>query len=465
MKPAADARNLPRGTGISVGFFNLGCPKNLVDSEHMAAVLLSEGFVLAPRVEEAEVVVVNTCAFISDALEESLEAAAQAVALKNSGRCRAVVMAGCLPQRGGRRLWKTMPDIDAFVGIDEIDSMGAIVRGALGRRRIFAVPPDARRVLETPGRKVFFTGGPVAYVKIADGCDHKCGFCVIPSIRGKYRSRPARAIVAEAEDLLARGLRELVLVSQDTTLYGCDLPRGGELPGLLRELGGIGGRFWIRLLYGHPAHVTMPLIEAVRDIPQVCKYLDLPVQHSHPAMLRAMRRGDGGLFKVAEMPAFLRSQIPGLTLRTTCLTGYPGETPSRFRHLLAYVEESRFDRLGVFAYSPQSGTHACGLPGQVAGRTAEARRARLMELQRHIVRDINGKLRGLREEILILRKTAGSEAGWTGRSARHAPDIDGEVRVRGLPAGRDWTGEFVQARYTAVRGYDMEADYAGKGAK
>jgi len=266
-----------------------------------------------------------------------------------------------------------------------------------------------------------------------------------------------RDILAEAGDLLSRGIRELVLVSQDTTLYGRDLPGNRWPPGLLKELGRQGGKFWIRLLYGHPAHITRPILEAMSETPQVCKYLDLPVQHSHPAMLKAMRREDGKLCPVADMPRFLRAEIPDVTLRTTVLTGYPGEKEEHFQHLLEYVKTSRFNHLGVFTYSPQEGTRAIELPQTVPEAIAEERRRRLMLAQKTIVRDMGRKLLGREEEILIERKTAGSKSRWIGRSARHAPGVDGTVRVSGLPDSVNWAGAFVRVRYAAVNGYDMDA--------
>lgn len=449
---------------LSVGFVSLGCAKNLVDSEHMASLLRSEHIRLAPSPEEADVLIVNTCSFINDAKKESIDVIRDACAAKRAGRHKAVVVAGCLPQRYGRDLRATLPEVDAFVGLDALDKVPLLVRQLAAGRGTgsFLVAEDAKRLFEPVAQGVLFTGGSYAYIKIAEGCDHHCSFCVIPAIRGNYRSRRADDIARQAERLLEQGVRELILVSQDTTQYGKDLRDGTDLPGLLRTLGGLGGRFWIRLLYGHPVHITDRLLETIGEIPQVCKYLDLPIQHSHPDMLSAMRRLGGSRTGILEMPERIRKVIPDVTLRTTCMVGHPGETREHFQHLLQFVKQAEFDCLGVFVYSPEEGTAAWAMPGKVDKRVAAARRGELMLAQQKIVMTKARKLIGRDETFLVespVSKAKGAKR--KGRSTRQSPEIDGHSLIRGVPA-KIRPGTFVAAKYAGVKDYDMLAEYCAQ---
>lgn len=445
----------------TVGFVSLGCAKNLVDSEYMASLLRSGNIGLAPSPGEADVLIVNTCAFIGDAKKESIDAILEACTARTAGRHRAVIVAGCLPQRYGQDLLASLPEVDAFVGLDALDEVLPLVRRlASGKGRgEYLVPGRAQRLFEPVAAGVLFTGGSYAYIKIAEGCDHRCSFCVIPAIRGTYRSRRVSDIVRQAGHLLEQGVRELILVSQDTTQYGKDLGDGTGLPALLRALGRLGGQFWIRLLYGHPAHVTNALLEAIAKIPQMCKYLDLPIQHSHQEVLRLMRRPAGARSSILGMPDRIRKAIPDVTLRTTCLVGHPGETAEHFLHLRRFVESAEFDHLGVFVYSPEEGTPAFDMPGKVDRRTAAARRRELMLVQQQIVLKKARKLLG-REETFLVEEPASNanKTTWKGRSARHAPEIDGEVFISGMPEGTR-AGSFVRAGYAGVEGYDMLAEY------
>jgi ribosomal protein S12 methylthiotransferase len=443
---------------LSVGFVSLGCAKNLVDSEHMATALRRAGVALARSPDEADVVLVNTCGFIGDAKEESLDAVFEACARKRRGLCRAVVVTGCLIQRYRRELPDLLPEVDAFVGLDELEEVGRVVRALeAGEKRVVAVGEHPRRVFEPGADRVLLSGGPFAYLKIAEGCNHRCAFCAIPMIRGPYRSRPVASVVREAERLLERGVRELNLISQDTTRYGHDLGGRATLPNLLRALGRLGGRFWVRLLYGHPAHVSDELLTTMGEVPQVCRYLDLPVQHSHPAVLRAMGRG-GSAAAVRDLPVRLRAALPGVALRTTCLVGYPGETEAQFEALCRYVREARFDHLGVFGYSREEGTPAHGLRPQRRARTIGGRVDRLMRLQRRVVRQ-HGLERVGQEDTVLLEERA-AQAGWVGRAASQAPEVDGVVQVAGVPAAAR-AGQFVRVRYTAPDGYDLRAVWCG----
>lgn len=438
---------------VSIGFFSMGCAKNLVDSQIMATELIREEIILARTPEEADVVVVNTCAFIEEAREESIDAIMAACELKKSGPCRAVVVTGCMPQRYRDTLKDELPEVDAFMGLDELEQIVQVVRQvAGGKRGIMNISAQSERVFEPKQDGVVFSGGPYAYVKIAEGCNHRCAFCAIPGIRGRYRSRSLDSIVKEAEHLLGRGFRELNLISQDVTSYGKDLDGDVDTTALLRALGGIGGEFWIRLLYGYPSYMTDALLETMRDTPQVCHYLDLPIQHSSEAVLRRMRRVETHRH-VISLASRARQAMPAIVLRTTCLVGFPGETEEEFQELLDFVRETEFDHLGVFTYSPEEDTEAFSMADRPDADQAEERRQRLLDVQRDVVdRKCQGLVGG---EDTILIERMGEDNVVLGRSYRLAPEVDGEVFV--AEAREEDIGKFVKVTYTAQSGYDMEA--------
>ncbi len=442
---------------LRVGFVSLGCAKNLVDTEHMAGLLRCHGVALAPSPEKADIVVVNTCAFIADARAESRAAVADACERKRTGRCRGVIVAGCLPQRYRRRIAAEFPEVDAWVGLDRLEAVAeAAGRIARGQRPLFAVTARATRLYEPDPWRPRLTGGPYAYVKIAEGCNHRCAFCAIPAIRGSYRSRAVESIVREAARLLEGGARELNLVSQDTTAYGLDRSDGASLPRLLSRLDRLGGQFWIRLLYGHPARLNEELLEAIGVAGKVCRYLDVPMQHSHPDILRAMGRG-GAAIRVEALPERLRAALPGVALRTTVLVGFPGETESHVRHLLEYVRHARFDHLGAFIFSPEEGTPAARLSGRVSPAEAEARRAAVMLAQREVVREKARERVGVRETVLLERRALRAPGVWLARSTGQAPEVDGWTRLRAVPSGAR-PGDFITARCVGFRGYDVLAE-------
>ncbi len=453
--PGPCAATAQPGRGFSVGFISLGCAKNLVDSEHMATVLRDAHIGLAPAPEEADIILVNTCGFIGDAKQESIDAILKACEWKKSGACKAVIVTGCLSQRYREELQQSLPEVDAFLGLDQLEQIAGVIRRLeRGEGGILRVSRVARKVFLPRASRLVLTGGPFAYVKIAEGCNHRCAFCAIPGIRGRFRSRPMDGIVREVEILLERGVKEINLISQDTTRYGADLAGREDLPRLLRALGRLGGKFWIRLLYGHPAHVTDEMLETMGAIPQVCRYLDVPVQHAHPDILRAMRRG-GGEKAVRDFPARARERLPGVVLRTTCLVGFPGETPEHFRQLLDYVREAEFDHLGVFVFSREENTEAYRLPGQVSAAAAALRRSRLLQAQTGIaVRKQKARL-GRQDTVLVLGPRRGVR-GVVCRNSGQAPEVDGEVRLEaGKPAPP--TGDWVRVQYTGFRGPDLLA--------
>ncbi|MGI6496611.1 MAG: 30S ribosomal protein S12 methylthiotransferase RimO [Kiritimatiellia bacterium] len=442
-------------TPPSVGFISLGCAKNLVDSQVMAGAVMDAGMTLA-SVDDADVLLVNTCAFIQDAVDEATRHIAWACERKAAGDCRAVVVAGCLPQRRRRGLRTAFPGVDAFLGVDELDQVAEIIRKALSTRKpLVRVSPEARRIFNPSRPALRFTGPHCAYLKIAEGCLHACAYCAIPGIRGRQRSRSLPDLVDEAGALLSTGVRELTLVAQDTTAYGRDRRGAPRLPDLLRALDALEGDFWIRLLYGYPGTVDDALLEAMAASRHVVPYLDLPMQHSHPDILRGMRRADT-IRPLAGLPARLRAALPGIALRTTCMVGFPGETEAHFQHLLDYVAEARFDALGAFVFRPEKGTPAYGLPIPPAG-LSEERHDRLLALQARIMRENHRALAGRTDRALLLRAPARSGGTWLARTPRQAPEVDGWLRLRGVPRSAR-PGDILPVRYTGGRGCDLLAD-------
>jgi ribosomal protein S12 methylthiotransferase len=440
-----------------IGFVSLGCAKNLVDSEIFAHELMKAGYKLAESPERSDILIINTCAFIADAKKEAIDAIFNACELKRRGKTKMVIVAGCLPQRYRASIRSLFPDVDAFIGVDGLKKIPSVVNrllnGQIGIREISTVP---RAIINPNPERIVFTSAPYAYLKIAEGCDHRCAFCAIPQIRGKYRSRPMASIVKEAEGLLSRGYHELNLIAQDVTFYGSDLGGNNNLPNLLRKIGRIGGKFWIRLLYGYPAHVGDDLLAAMAEIPQVCHYLDLPVQHCSARILQMMGRG-GNENALRTLFAKIRKMLPDITLRTTCLVGFPGETENDFARLVNFIKETAFDHLGVFVFSEEEGTRAAGLPCQVSRRIALRRRGALMRAQqKNVARKLNGLLGGI-DELFIEKKKAGTRNTWIARSRRQAPEIDNTVFFRDYTCKCD-QGIFVKARYVRTSGYDLIAE-------
>jgi ribosomal protein S12 methylthiotransferase len=444
----------------TVHIVSLGCPKNQVDSEVMGAILAESGYLLTDRPEEASVILINTCAFILPAREEAIAEILRAAAWKTGGKgpCAHLIVTGCLPQRYGKELTAALPEVDLFLGTAETPNIGRHLD------RLLRLPKTGRRGRSVVGRPTFLMNAghrrlisPAAhsaYIKIADGCSNRCSYCVIPSIRGKARSRTIDDILREAEDLAARGVRELIVTAQDTTAYGLDRKDKPTLSRLLRELARVDGLSWIRLLYTYPARLTEELLRTIAEEEKICRYLDIPIQHSDDAILAAMhRRGDNALIR--KVIAHAREVIPDVALRTSLIVGFPGETPRRFQKLLDFVRETRFDHLGVFPYSREEGTEAATLPSRISEREKERRRAIVMEEQALISREINSTLIGTRQEILV--EGPGELDGFTriGRCRRQAPEIDGVTHLRG---GDPDVGRIVACRITAADDYDLFAE-------
>jgi ribosomal protein S12 methylthiotransferase len=428
---------------MKVGLISLGCAKNLVDSEVMLGTLQREGLELTHDSTEADVILVNTCGFIEGAKQESIDTILKASKLRENGQCRALIVAGCLTQRYPKELHAEIPEVDAFIGLNEVPRIGEIVRQVLRKdgEQLFWSGP-AKYVPDFAAPRVRLTPPHWAYVKIAEGCNHPCTFCSIPRIRGKHRSRTVADVVAEVRALVAGGAKELNLISQDTTFFGKD--NGGSLPALLRELQSIPGDFWIRLLYTHPAHWTDELIATIAACDKVCRYVDMPLQHINDAMLTAMRRETDGAY-IRDLIARIRAGVPGIALRTTFIVGYPGETESQFAELLEFIETARFERLGVFAYSQEDHTPAGNLKAQMPVKVREQRRKRAMALQQQVSRDI---LRGhVGRTVRVLVDKPG-----VGRSAADAPEIDGSVHL----AGKAAVGAFTMVKITGAKEYDLQ---------
>jgi ribosomal protein S12 methylthiotransferase len=439
---------------MKVHLTTLGCPKNQVDSELMLGMLGEAGFPLAERAEDAECVIVNTCAFIDRAREESVNTILEAAQLKKAGRCRALIVTGCLTQRYGLEIMKEMPEIDGIMGTSNLPRIVDLVRQAAGRQDwATSAPPGYLYDATTPR---LLTGRlPYAYVKIAEGCDMGCTFCAIPQFRGKHRSRALRDIVKEVDALAARGVQEAILVSQDTLAYGRDLPGNGDIADLLTALGEDTRMPWIRPMYLHPAHVNDRLVERWARA-RVVPYLDLPVQHGDDAVLRAMRRAVTGR-RMKEVVAAFRAAIPGLTVRTTVLVGFPGETEAAFANLLDFVEDVAFDRLGVFTYSPEEGTPSPAYPDQVPTEIAAERAAAVQEVQDRIAWERQAELVGTVQDVLVDGPSEDPAFAFEGRTAGQAPEIDGVVylRQRDLRPGR-----FARIRITEVQGYELVGERA-----
>src|SRR5437660_2646381 len=433
---------------MRVHLTTLGCPKNQVDSELMLGMLAAAGFPLAERAEDAECVIVNTCAFIDRARQESVNAILELAQLKGRGRCRSLIVTGCLTQRYGGEILTELPEVDAILGTSELDRIVDLVGQAAGRHDwATSAPPGYLYDATTP--RLLQARVPYAYVKIAEGCDVGCTFCAIPQFRGRHRSRPLGDIVAQVAGLARRGVQEAILVSQDTLAWGKDRNGEGDVGDRLLPLGAT-LRPWIRPLYLHPAHVNDRLIDKLARA-RIVPYLDMPVQHADDGILRAMRRAVTAR-RMRDVIRALRAAIPALTLRTTVMVGFPGETEAAFHALLDFVEEVRFERLGVFTYSPEEGTPALALPDPVPREQAEERAAIVQTVQDRIAFDALDPLRGTVQEVLVVGPSQDPAFQWEGRLAGQAPEIDGVVYLRG---GGLAPARFERVRITDVEGYEL----------
>lgn len=509
----ADAGEMPRPR---VGFVSLGCPKNLVDSEVMMGLLDRAGAHLTPSAEDADVLVVNTCSFIDKAKQESVDAILEMARLKTAGSAKRLVVAGCLVERYRDEIRKNIPEVDAVVGTGELESIleaaGITARPAVATASPFNIlnsgPAEVRLGVEgqsgvhkaAPGAatsraegerreqqgrfarsgwdgaaaelpqylydhttpRLRATRGASAYIKIAEGCDHPCSFCVIPNLRGKFRSRRFESVVAEAEALVADGVREITLIGQDTTCYGEDLGLKDGLAALLDRLARIEGLDWLRFLYAYPNRITGKLLETIARHNNICKYLDVPLQHASAPVLKAMKRG-GGAEIFLKMLDKVRAAVPGIALRTSFIVGFPGETDADFEALCDFVAEARFDWLGVFSYSDEEGSKAFDLGAKVPKRVIEHRRRALMKLQQGISREARRAWVGRTLDVLVEGESEETPLLWEGRTEVHAPEIDGKVFVNDFGPLESLTpGRFYRCEVTEAHEYDLVARVIGE---
>src|SRR5436190_16705779 len=466
---------------MKIGLVSLGCPKNLVDPEVMLGLAERDGHKLTADASDAEVIVVNTCAFIDKAKQESVDAILEMAQHKKGGACRRLIVTGCLAERYREELKREIPEIDAVLGTGEVPDIVDAIHGNK-RAPVAAVAPlvfhgPARTAparpthsthpdLPDPPRPTYIydadtprqlaTPGHYAYLKIAEGCDYKCAFCIIPTLRGQYRSRRAESVVREAEALAARGVRELLLISQDTTFYGVDRGERGALARLLRDLNAIDGLVWIRLLYLYPTTIDEATLAAMADCDKVCKYIDLPLQHASNAVLKRMKR-PGTRQSYDTLLGHIRRRVPGVALRTTFIVGFPGEIDQDVDQLCSFVEDHGFDHVGVFTYSHEEGTSAFGLNDDVPAKLKKARRSRVMGLQKRLVTGRQRARVGERARIVVDGPSSDHELVLKGRLSSQAPDIDASVFLTDCDPSSFRPGDFADVAIVGSRGYDLLA--------
>jgi ribosomal protein S12 methylthiotransferase len=430
---------------------SLGCPKNLVDAEVMLGCLAKDGYEITTDEREADIIIVNTCSFIKEAKQESIDTILDLADRKHDARCRLLIVAGCLPQRYQEELAKELPEVDIFIGTGDYPRIAEIVAEKEGTEEQLRYTGDPNFIFDEDLVRLNSSPSYTAYLKIAEGCSNCCSYCVIPSLRGSLRSRPLDRVLDEARKLVAGGVKELNLIAQDITAYGRDLPGGVSLEKLITELAAMDGLQWIRLLYAYPDGITDSLVQLMRDEPKVCKYLDIPIQHiSDPILTRMNRRSNER--QIRDLVGRLRAEIPDLALRTSLIVGFPGETDEDFRKLLQFVEETRFDRLGVFCYSREEGTPAAEMPDQVSERIKRERYKKLMRAQARVSFRRNRQLVDTVEQVIVEGYSEETELLLKGRSSRQAPDIDGQVYIT---AGNAGIGDIVSLRITDSSDYDL----------
>lgn len=441
---------------MNILFVSLGCDKNLVDTEVMLGLLAKKGHQMIDDETQADIVIVNTCCFIHDAKEESIQTILEMAQLKETAVLKKLIVTGCLAQRYKEEILEEIPEVDAVLGTTSYDEIAEVIDG------LFSDSPmeraDARMIMkdvdylpETQKGRLVTTGGHFAYLKIAEGCDKHCTYCIIPKIRGNFRSVPMEELIDEAKELADQGVKELILVAQETTLYGKDIYGEKSLPRLLKTLCKIQGLRWIRILYCYPEEITDELIQVIKEEPKICHYLDLPIQHASDAILKRMGRKTSKE-QLISIIGKLREEIPDITLRTTLITGFPGETDEQHEELMDFVDQMEFERLGVFTYSPEEDTPAAEMPDQISEEIKQDRRAELMELQQDIVFDRNEDLIGEEMLVMIEGKVA-DENAYVGRTYRDAPNVDGLIFVN--TDEELVSGDFAKVKVTGAMDYDL----------
>ena len=440
---------------MKILFVSLGCDKNLVDSEHMLGMLCDNGFTVTDDENEADVIVVNTCCFIHDAKEESIENILEMSKLKENGNLKALVVTGCLAQRYKDEIQKEIPEVDAVIGTTAYDDIVNIVEEILEDKKVANSYKDISYLTPNTSNRVITTGGYTSYLKIAEGCNKNCTYCIIPKLRGKFRSVPMEQLLEEARYLADKGVKELILVAQETTLYGVDIYGEKKLPELLRELCKIEGFEWIRILYTYPEEITDELIQVIKEEDKICKYIDMPIQHASDNILKKMGRRTNRA-DLVEIIGKLRKEIDDIVIRTTLITGFPGETEEDFEQLLDFVYDMSFERLGVFTYSAEEGTKAAEMDGQIDEDVKEARRNAVMEMQQDITFDYMASLVGNITKVLIEGYMVDDDV-YVGRTYMDAPNIDGLVFVNSNK--QLMSGDIILAEITNSDGYDLIAEH------
>lgn len=435
---------------MKILFVSLGCDKNLVDTEVMLGMLTGKGYSITDDENEADVVVINTCCFIGDAKEESINNILEMAELRKSGQIKALIVTGCLAQRYKEEIQTEIPEVDAIIGTTAIDTIVETLEGVLAGQSHNHIE-DINLPLVYDKKRIVTTGGHYAYLKIAEGCDKRCSYCIIPKVRGNYRSIPMESLIAEAKQLVEFGAKELILVAQETTLYGKDLYGEKSLPKLLHELCRIDGLYWIRILYCYPEEITDELIETIRTEEKVCHYLDIPIQHASDNILKRMGRRTNQQ-ELRDMIAKLRERIPDICLRTTLITGFPGETQEDHEELMAFVDEMEFDRLGVFTYSAEEDTPAATFDDQIDEELKKDRQAEIMELQQEIAFEKAQDAVG-RTVLAIIEGKLPDEHAYAARTYMDAPGVDGLVFVQ--TSAELMTGDFVKVKITGSYEYDL----------
>ena len=440
---------------MKVLFISLGCDKNLADSEEMLGLLTGKGHEIVDSEEEAEVIVINTCCFIHDAKEESIENILEMAEYKKAGTCKVLIVTGCMAQRYKEEIIEEIPEVDAVLGTTSyMDILKAIDEACEGRH--FQEFRDINELPEDSGRRVLTTGGHYGYLKIAEGCDKHCTYCIIPSLRGRFRSVPQERLIAQAEHMAEQGVKELILVAQETTMYGTDLYGKKTLHLLMKELCKIKGIRWIRVLYCYPEEIYDELIQVMKEEKKICHYLDLPIQHASDRILKRMGRRTSKAQLVGIITK-LRREIPDIVLRTSLITGFPGETEEDHQELMEFVDEMEFDRLGVFTYSPEEGTPAETMEGQVPEELKEERRDEIMELQQEISLEKGNNRIGQELLVMIEGKVSG-ESAYIGRTYGDAPKVDGYMFVQ--TGELLVTGDFAKVKVTGAMEYDLIGELA-----
>ncbi|WP_432629452.1 30S ribosomal protein S12 methylthiotransferase RimO [Brotaphodocola sp.] len=440
---------------------SLGCDKNLVDTEMMLGLLNKDGYSFTDDENEADIIVINTCCFINDAKEESVNTILEMAELKKTGKCKALIVTGCMAQRYKQEIIDEIPEVDGILGTSTYDEISAVLKKALGGEHGVSCFHDLNALPEVQTERMLTTGGHYAFLKIAEGCDKHCTYCIIPSLRGNYRSVPMERLLKEAESLAEKGVRELILVAQETTLYGVDLYGKKMLPELLHRLAQIAGIYWIRIQYCYPEEITDELIETIRTEEKVCHYLDIPIQHASDNVLRRMGRRTNQA-QLREMISKLRTAIPDIALRTTMIAGFPGETEEDHEEVMRFVDEMEFERLGVFAYSAEEDTPAATFPDQIDQEVKEERRDEIMELQQEIAFEKSESMVGRVLDVMIEGKVA-DEPAYVGRTYMDAPGVDGYIFVNTGEAMM--SGDFVRVKVTGSSDYDLIGEVYNESAE